>query len=258
MELLRRLGEKAIETVSQVKGGKKILEKNYFGHCSIRMDICIENMVKREIRGMGIPLITEERPERADNMGGNGMLILDPLDGSSNYATGYPAYSFAIAWADREKPDFGDVQASLVLDLASGTEYSSLKSAGFFIGRKKAKPAKAVGKPPLIAGDFGANFYAAKKVFPKIAGFSYMRMLGASTLDMALLARGALDAYVDVMGKLLVTHTAGLALMRDSGAIMTDAKGSEIDCPINQDTVYTVIAARKRGLHKRILGICSQ
>ena len=185
------------------------------------------------------------------------MLILDPLDGSRNYEAGYPAYSFAIAWADREKPRFSDVQASLVLDLATGTEYSSINGIGFFVNSKKtiAKPVERLN--PLISGDFGAS-RTAKTVFPKLAEFAYLRMLGASTLDMALLARGALDAYVDVRKQLLVTHTAGLALMRDSGAIMTDANGNEINPLMNQDTAYTVIAARDRKLHKRILGICNQ
>ena len=163
MELLRALGAKAVETISHRNDGKKASAKNYFGHHSNRMDIYIENMVKKEIRGMGISLITEEHPEKAHSRSENGTLILDPLDGSRNYEAGYPAYSFAIAWAAKENPSFSDMQASLVLNLYSGTEYSSLKDEGFFVDSKKALPAKELGKPLLISGDFGASSYASKK-----------------------------------------------------------------------------------------------
>lgn len=47
MELLRGLGAKAKGIISLRKDGKKASAKNYFGHRSNRMDICIENMVKR-------------------------------------------------------------------------------------------------------------------------------------------------------------------------------------------------------------------
>lgn len=253
LRLFLKLGREARKTINGNPHGKRREGRNYFGDVSLRMDLCLENLVKEKIRDTGFRLITEERPEPLKKA--QGIFILDPLDGSKNYETGFPAYAFAICGANCIDPVINDIEASLVVDLASGNEYYALKDEGAYAnGRKIVRKNKRSGVA-LVAGDFGGSRGAARKVFPRLSDFAYVRMLGASILDMTLAARGTLDAYMDVRGKMLVTHTAGIVLMKEAGLIVTDKRGNKLVSPLHQDTLLTVIAAWDKKLHKKLVDI---
>ena len=220
------------------------------------MDIVLEEMVKEEIKDLNFQLLTEEKPEKT-NGECFGTIILDPLDGSKNYERGFPAYAFAIAGSAKNNPSIKDIDAAVVVDLFSGDEYFAMKGKGTYKNNEKIRLDRKIVTPPLVAADFGRDKSSSSKVFPAISEFAYMRMLGAATLEMAAAASGTVDAYLDVRGKLLVTHTAGIMLMKETGLMISDKHGNEITQTLHQNTVFTIIAAREKKLHKKLLGICN-
>ncbi len=253
IELFIKLGNEA-QTIMQKHDseGRRAGTTNYFGHTSIGMDIYLENMVKEHLKNSNCHLITEENPEKMPENPAY-TAILDPLDGSKNYERGFPAYAFAIAGTSRSNPTIADIEVALVLDLANGNAYLAVNGDGLYINSKKIVLDARASEPLLIGGDFGGVPVVAGTVFPRVSTHAYMRMLGASTLEMALVACGVLDGYMDVRGSLLVTHSAGIALMAGAGAYLTDKDGKELKTPIGQDTVYTVVAARNKDVHKKML-----
>jgi myo-inositol-1(or 4)-monophosphatase len=56
-----------------------------------------------------------------------------------------------------------------------------------------------------------------------------IRTLGSASLEMALVASGKLDAFVDLRGMMRVVDVAaGKLLIEESGGIVTDANGDEL------------------------------
>ena len=255
LALFIKLGKKAKKLIKEVKNGRDRLEKNYFGDTSIRMDLVLEEMVKEEIKDFNFKLITEEKPEKSNKI--SGTIILDPLDGSRNYERGFPAYAFAIAGSTKNNPTIKDIDAAVIVNLYDGTEYHAIKNGGTYKNGERIKQNEEIGNPPLVSADFGRDEVSSSKIFPLLSKFAYMRMLGAATLEMAAVASGAVDAYVDVRGKLLVTHTAGIMLMKEAGVIISDKQGNEITQTLDQDTTFTIIASREKKLHEKLLGVCN-
>lgn len=255
LALFIKLGRRAKKLIHEVDDGKERLEKNYFGDTSIRMDLVLEEMVKEEIKNLNFQLITEERPEKS-NRECSGTVILDPLDGSKNYERGFPAYAFAIAGSTKNNPTIKDMDAAVVVNLYDGTEYHAIKNGGTYKNGERIKLNEEIGNPPLVSADFGLDEVSSSKIFPILSKFAYMRMLGAATLEMAATASGIVDAYVDVRGKLLVTHTAGIMLMKEAGIIISDKHGNEITQTLYQDTTFTIIASREKKLHKKLVETC--
>ncbi|MBI2079180.1 hypothetical protein HYT84_00315 [Candidatus Micrarchaeota archaeon] len=257
LALFIKLGRKAKKLIKEVDNGKEKLEKNYFGDTSIKMDLVLEEMVKEEINDLNFQLITEEKPEKS-NMECSGTVILDPLDGSKNYERGFPAYAFAIAGSTKNNPTLKDIDAAVIVNLYNSTEYRAIKNCGAYKNGEKIKLDEEISNPPLVSADFGRDEVSSSKIFPNLSKFAYMRMLGAATLEMAATASGIVDAYVDVRGKLLITHTAGIMLMKEAGIIISDKHGNEITQTLDQDTRFTIIACREKKLHKKLVGICDQ
>ena len=56
-----------------------------------------------------------------------------------------------------------------------------------------------------------------------------IRTLGSTSLEMALVASGKLDAFVDLRGMLRVVDVAaGKLILEEAGGIITDAEGREL------------------------------
>ncbi|MBI5222908.1 hypothetical protein HY990_00645 [Candidatus Micrarchaeota archaeon] len=256
LKILIEMGKHAKELLLETKEGKEELGFNYYGDRSIKMDIIIEKMVKKEARELSIAIITEEQPEELP--GSNGTFILDPLDGSKNYVRNFPAYAFAIAWADKENPHLNDVQVALVYNLVTDNFYYAVKGEGIYINGKKVRIKRKKQEPPLIGMDFGKSNLTVKEIAARLSDFTYIRMLGASTLDMTNVVMDSADAFIDIRGKLLVTHTAGIFLMKEAGVKITDEKGEVINPGLTQDTCYTIVAASDEELHSKIIKMIKQ
>jgi fructose-1,6-bisphosphatase/inositol monophosphatase family enzyme len=59
-------------------------------------------------------------------------------------------------------------------------------------------------------------------------GWWQVRTLGAAALDISLVAKGALDGYVDTVGHGCWDYLAALLVCREAGAIVVDALGRNI------------------------------
>lgn len=256
LDFFLKLGKEAKNILNENTDGKEKLDKNYFNQTSIRMDIYLEDMVKERIKEFNFRLITEEKPEHNAGKTYDGTIILDPLDGSKNYERNFPAYAFAIAGSNSVPARLNDVDVALVLDLSNQRRYYSIKGKGMFVDGKKVSLNKKEPDVPFIAGDFGSNKQIAGMVFPEISNFAYMRMLGAATLDMANAATGIVDGYVDVRGQLLVTHSAGVALMQEAGLTITDRNGKHQNPVLEQETIFNIVSARTEKLHRKLLDCC--
>lgn len=215
-----------------------------------RIDLVAEQAVFRLLESRRLPhtVVSEEagRVERA----GEWTLVLDPIDGTHNAVRGLPAYSVSIAACPRA-PEGGverlvDVEAGLVRDLVTGQTYYAEKRAGATLDGHPIRVRK-----PLVRDDTVFDVYLGENAHPESARVAArgrrVRNLGAASLDLCLVARGAVDLYylhsTEVGHELRAMDiAAGALIVREAGGEVTDLGGKPLDMPADPKARTNVIA----------------
>ena len=152
--------------------------------------------------------------------------IVDPLDGTTNYLHGFPAYAVSIgALVD------GELAAAVVIDVPHNECYTAVRGGGAF---RDGAPIRvsSITDPALALIATGMPFRKAEQIaryleqLPKVlASTSGIRRAGSAALDLAFLACGRVDAFWEL--RLAPWDVAaGLLLVREAGGIVTDLEGA--------------------------------
>jgi myo-inositol-1(or 4)-monophosphatase len=123
--------------------------------------------------------------------------VIDPLDGTTNYLYGFPAYAVSIA-AEFD----GEVVAGVVYDAAHDDVYWATRGSGAFC---HALPVRVSTTPTLATALTGTGFgYAALRrrrqallLQSVITEIRDIRRAGSAALDLCSVACGRLDAYFE-------------------------------------------------------------
>ncbi|MFH1285334.1 MAG: inositol monophosphatase family protein [Candidatus Micrarchaeota archaeon] len=259
LSLFRELGKTAQSIIGDEKNRISTSERNSLGQISIKADLEIERAVKRKLLLLNHWLITEEEMEKK-NEGAEYIFVMDPLDGSKNYAHGYSPYFFGICgMRAKPSPTLADIEVSYARNLLTHDEYYSLKGKGAFLNKKQLNPSAVNNDELLFAVDL-ANIAKAERrsrICEGLFKLGFIRISGACIADMCHASSGALDAFVDTRNFMHITHASGMAIALESGAIVTDADGKRFNAPLAQDTRASIIIAKNKELHKKIMELIS-
>ncbi|MFL6061682.1 MAG: inositol monophosphatase family protein [Marmoricola sp.] len=156
--------------------------------------------------------------EGSDLTGTSGVRwVVDPIDGTVNYAHGLPHYAVSIGVEVDAEPVVGVVAAP-----ALGLEYSAVLGAGAWCNGRRLHAAAPVDLAHALVGT-GFSYQRDLRVsqtrtfaalLPQIAD---VRRNGSCALDLCAVADGQLDAYVeegiggpwDYVGGRLIAHESG-------------------------------------------------
>jgi len=112
------------------------------------------------------------------------LVVLDPLDGSTNCRQGIPWFAASLCALDHE-----GAAASVVLNLATGTHYRAVRGQGAERDGRRIAPSTATRLDDAIIGLSGHP--------GRYLGWRQYRALGAAALDLCAVADGTLDGYID-------------------------------------------------------------
>jgi myo-inositol-1(or 4)-monophosphatase len=189
--------------------------------------------------GLGFRVLSEEIGEVTIGDPPYYFLHLDPLDGTFNAIKGIPFYSVSI-YLSKESCHFG-----YVYDIAHGRSYYAESGKGAYVetGSPLSSPltlpsssasssALRVSKTSILK-DFSVSAYTLRPNTARIVGIGdtvrRIRTLGSTSLEMSLVASGALDAFIDLRGMLRVVDVAaGKLILEEAGGSITDAAGKEL------------------------------
>lgn len=143
--------------------------------------------------------------------------IIDPLDGTTNYAQGLPIFAISIALQYQEKTVLGVIYIPM-LDLL----FEAINGKNAFLnGRRIFVSAKTNLKECLLATGFpydqaqnkdnNTNYFA--NLVPKSRG---MRRLGSAAYDLANVAAGIFDGYWE-LNLSIWDVAAGILLVEEAG-----------------------------------------
>jgi myo-inositol-1(or 4)-monophosphatase len=152
--------------------------------------------------------------------------IVDPLDGTTNFLHGIPLFSVAIA-LERE----GEIVAAVTYSPIHDELYTAEKGQGAFVNNRRLRVAArrtlaesviATGIPHRGRASDHARFLAECKVLmTQVAG---VRRTGAATIDLAWVAAGRFDGYVE-HSLSAWDIAAGTLLVREAGGHVSDVTG---------------------------------
>jgi myo-inositol-1(or 4)-monophosphatase len=184
----------------------------------------------REVEALIRGRLEAERPgdgffgeESAPERGTTGITwVVDPIDGTVNYAYGIPAYAVSIAAVQGEPdPSQWDALAGAVFSPATGETFHAAKGAGAWLdGSRLAVNAEASPAGALLATGFGYNPATHAGDLARVARVMPMardlRRIGAASLDLAYVAAGRFDGYFE-RGLAPWDHAAGALLVTEAG-----------------------------------------
>lgn len=173
-----------------------------------------------------IPIVGEEG---GGDLGAPRRWLVDPIDGTVNFAHGLPLWTVAIALEDEAGVEVGAVTAP-----ALGWSFWGRRGGGAFADRghgveRLAVSARTSLDQALVVTGFPYdratnpdNNFAAWEHFQRVAGAC--RRLGAASLDLCLVAAGAVDGYWET--RLSPWDiAAGALFVAEAGGIVTDTRG---------------------------------
>ena len=191
------------------------------------MDLAIERQVAESLRSItGIGVHGEEFREA--ELDAPAVWVLDPIDGTFNYAAGSPMAAMLLALLRDGEPVVG-----LTWLPFTGDRYTAV--AGGPLARNGVEQ-PGLGRCGLAQSIVGmGTFNVASRgrlpgryrlaIFEQVSRVSSkVRMHGSTGIDMAFVAAGILGAAVSFGGQVW-DHAAGVALVRAAGGVVSDIAG---------------------------------
>ncbi len=184
-----------------------------------------ENLIIKSIR-RAFPdhgILSEESPAVA----GSGKIrwIVDPLDGTTNYAHGYPVFCVSIALEND-----GKVVLGVIYDPMREELFSTVRGKGVYLNGKNLSVSSIRDiSRSLLATGFPYDIRESREnnldYFSRMAvNVQAIRRAGAAALDLAYLAAGRFDGFWELKLKPWDT-AAGCLMVEEAGGSVSDLAG---------------------------------
>jgi len=151
--------------------------------------------------------------------------VVDPIDGTVNYAYGIPSYAVSIAAVEGvAEPDAWEALAGVVYAPASGELFTAGRGKGAWLGDRRLAVTADTPAGALLATGFGydpathdGDLDTVRSIMPIARD---LRRAGAASLDLAYVAAGRLDGYFE-RGLKPWDFAAGALLVSEAGGRVT-------------------------------------
>jgi myo-inositol-1(or 4)-monophosphatase len=171
--------------------------------------------------------------------------LVDPLDGTGNFAHGNPNYAISIALLDDDDPKVGVVHAP-----ETGETFTAIAGRG---AAENGKPIRttdrtALDESMLLSGyDPDGSFLRA--FYPETRG---VRRIGSAALNLCYLASGTADAVWE-HDTYPWDVAAGLLIAREAGATVTDQHGEPYELRTDAGDERTALLGSNGPLHEQLV-----
>ncbi len=180
-----------------------------------RSDLAADSVALDILAAAGVGVLSEE--SGLHRAGSDVMVVVDPLDGSTNASRGIPWFATSLCAVDADGP-----LAALVVNLVSHDRFSAVRGHG----------ARCNGEPitPSTRTELGRSLIGLSGYPPHYLGWKQFRALGAAALDLCAVASGMTDGYLDCSHDAHGSwdYLGGMLVCQEAGAVVADADGREL------------------------------
>ena len=183
------------------------------------LDLVADDAVRSVLHRGGFEVFSEESGRTGAPADGHPdvLVVVDPVDGSTNASIGLPWFSTSLCVLDSDGPVL-----SLVVNQATGTRYEAVRGGGAW--RDGTRIASS-GVTDLAHAVVGISGLPAGH-----PGWAQFRALGSASLDLCAVAEGVLDGY-RVAGRTTLAawdYLGALLVCTEAGAVVGDCDGREL------------------------------
>lgn len=201
----------------------KSSETNLVTEIDKKSEKLIKEFINQNYPGHGI--LAEE--SGAENQNAEYLWVVDPIDGTNNFAHGLPIFSVSIG-VQRN----GETICGIVYDVMRDAAYTAELGGGTYLNGKKiaVNSNSNINHSMLVTGfpyDVADN---PKNVYEIFGGFlkeaRAIRRLGSAAIDFCYVAQGVFDGFWEV-------HLnpwdmcAGILIVQEAGGLVTDFSGNK-------------------------------
>lgn len=246
-EIAREAGELA--RVRRAEGVSLAATKSTVADIVTEADREVENLIRDRLNAA--------RPDDGflgeESGGGEGRTgvtwVVDPIDGTVNYAYGMPAYSVSIAAVTGgADPDSWQALAGAVYAPVFGELFTAARGSGAWLGSTRLTVNAQTPAGALLATGFGydpathdGDLATVRQVMPLARD---LRRVGSAAIDLGYVAAGRLDGYFErglkpwdfAAGALLVEEAGGMVSRFDTASArpMLVAGGADIHARLSE------------------------
>jgi fructose-1,6-bisphosphatase/inositol monophosphatase family enzyme len=169
------------------------------------------------------------------------VVVVDPLDGSTNASRHVPWFASALCLVDEDGP-----AAALVANHATGERFAAVRGGG----------AELDGSPTATSGatDLSASILGVSGLPTHHYGWAQFRAMGASAPDICAVACGVTDAWCDMIddGHGVWDYLASILILEEAGGVATEVFGREL-CVLDHTARRSPVVAATPELLEQVL-----
>jgi myo-inositol-1(or 4)-monophosphatase len=178
--------------------------------------------------------------------------LVDPLDGTSNYAHGVPFACTSVAVRDAH-----GLAAGAIFDPFRGELFTAARGAGAWLGDERLavssvdSPASALVCTGIQSDDPDAIAAFGRRIVALSQECRGVRCVGSPALCLAYVAAGRLDAFLERDATFAWDVGAGALMITEAGGRIEDLDGG----PVNLGSGLANVLASNGGIHAALAGI---
>ncbi len=195
------------------------------------IDLRVDAAALEVLHGAGCAVLSEESGRTGEWHDDAIIVVMDPLDGSTNASRRVPWYATALAAIDTSGH-----RASLVANQYTNTDrWTATIGGGAFHNGNQIRPSSCAQLSQAVVGVSGLP--------KKHPGWAQFRALGAAALDICLVAQGTLDGWVDLSTHGVWDYLASVHICREAGAVVGEVQGRSLIVTEHSERRSPVVSA---------------
>ena len=223
--------------------GKKDLVTEY--------DVKIEEFLKEKFKNFGYSIIAEESVK--DEF--NNSIIIDPIDGTTNFAHKIPHCAISVGVYENKKPKYAFVYNPVLNEF-----YTAIKGEGAYKNGEKIHVSKndyfqraliGTGFPYSSADNTEDLDLVIKRLHNILPKCQDIRRLGSAALDLCYVAEGKYEGFYEINLKPWDV-SAGILIVKEAGGMVTNDRENEFDMFIDK-----CIVASNSLIHSELIKLLS-
>lgn len=211
-------------------------------------DVMVNDAVVAALREFGWGVLSEEsgasgfEAATTSDLGNQLVVIVDPVDGSTNASRGIAWHAVSLCCVDADGP-----RVAVVAQLAQPhTEYTAIRGRGAWKNGEEIRRTEPRAFEHSVVGVSGPP--------PAAPGWWQFRANGAAALDLCLVADGSLDGYLDCDEHGVWDYAGALLVCREVGVNVVDAFGRDL-VPLGHTERRTPVAAASSDALERLVAL---
>ncbi|QJQ96692.1 MULTISPECIES: inositol monophosphatase family protein [Halomonadaceae] len=220
LEIAVRIAQQAGQHIVEARQDRRFSQRYKHGSELVTdVDVAVDTMIAEQLdeHFAGEARLTEElSPEREVLDQPGPLWVIDPIDGTVNFAHGLPHVAVSIAWVENGKTQLGVVHAPFLNET-----FTAIRGEGAYLNGERIRVAQAESLArSLVATGFpyrrDGRAPLMRRVAAVLAHCQDIRRNGSAALDLCNVACGRLDAYYESVSPW--DFAAGLLIAREAGA----------------------------------------